>query len=114
MLYTVITKTIQIAILITIAPSSQVILYGDLSSEAVKMLLELQEKLAAMKDLRETISKNVGRVLPDKPLTISCSIGVTESTRNGMRFSEAEILKKADEALYIVKKGNRKGTLMEL
>jgi GGDEF domain-containing protein len=31
-----------------------------------------------------------------------------------MRFSEAEILKKADEALYIVKKGNRKGTLMEL
>ena len=90
------------------------IFFGFDSSEAVKMLLELQEKLAEMKDLRETISKNVGRVLPDKPLTISCSIGVTESTRNGMRFSEAEILKKADEALYIVKKGNRKGTLMEL
>lgn len=90
------------------------IFFGFDSSEAVKMLLELQEKLAGMKDLRETISKNIGRVLPDKPLTISCSIGVTESTRNGMRFSEAEILKKADEALYIVKKGNRKGTLMEL
>ena len=90
------------------------IFFGFDSSEAVKMLLELQEKLAGMKDLRETISKNIGRVLPDKPLTLSCSIGVTESTRNGMRFSEAEILKKADEALYIVKKGNRKGTLMEL